>query len=138
VPKRQLAGTVHVHPNGQFVYAVNRASGTTAFEGRQIFAGGENSFAVYAIDPVTGEPHIIQHIDTGGIHCRTFHIDPSGRTLVAAHIMGLPVRTGSTIHDLPASLAVFRIGADGHLTFVRAYEVAVGDLTMFWMGMVTL
>jgi 6-phosphogluconolactonase len=135
---RQLAGTVHVHPNGLFVYAVNRASGTTDFEGRRIFAGGENTFAVYAIDPITGDPNIIQHIDTGGIHCRTFHIDPSGRILVAAHIMGLPVKTGSTISDVPASLAVFRIGANGRLTFVRTYEVAVADLTMFWMGMVTL
>jgi 6-phosphogluconolactonase len=136
--KRQLAGTVHVHPNGQFVYAVNRASDTTDFEGSRIFAGGENTFAVYAIDPITGEPNIIQHIDTAGIHCRTFHIDPSGRILVAAHIMGLPVKTGSTISDVPASLAIFRIGADGRLTFIRTYEVAVADLTMFWMGMVAI
>lgn len=136
VPTRQLAGAVHVHPNGRFVYAVNRASGTTEFEGRRIFVGGENTFAVYAIDPATGEPGIIQHIDTGGIHCRTFHIDPSGRMLVAAHIMGLPVRTGSTIRDVPASLVVFRIGADGRLTLMRTYDVAVADLTMFWMGMV--
>jgi 6-phosphogluconolactonase len=138
VRTRQLAGTVHVHPNGRFVYAVNRASDTTEAEGRRIFAGGENAFAVYAIDPATGEPNIIQHIDTGGIHCRTFHIDPSGRLLVAAHIMGLPVRAGATIRDVPASLAVFRIGVDGRLTFVQTYDVAADDLTMFWMGMVTL
>ena len=42
-------------------------------------ADGENSLAVYAIDPATGEPNLIQHIDTHGIHPRTFHIDPSGR-----------------------------------------------------------
>jgi 6-phosphogluconolactonase len=138
VQARQLGGTVHVHPNGRFVYAVNRASGTTAFDGKQVFAGGENSFAVFAIDPASGEPNLIQHIDTGGIHCRTFHIDPSGQMLVGAHIMGLPVSDGATTRDVPASLAVFRIGADGRLTFVRRYDVAVGDLTMFWMGMVAL
>jgi len=135
---RQLAGTVHVHPNGRFVYAVNRASETTDFAGRAVFAGGENSFAVYAIDPASGEPRLIQHIDTGGIHCRTFHIDPSGRLLVGAHVMGMAVRDGSGVREVAANLAVFRIGADGRLSFVRRYDVAVGERTMFWMGMVGL
>jgi 6-phosphogluconolactonase len=132
---RQVAGTVHVHPNGRFVYAVNRASSTVEADGKPVFAGGENTFAVYEINPVTGEPTLIQHIETHGIHCRTFHIDPSGRMLVAA-IMALPVRDGSAIRTVPASLAVFRIEANGKLEFVRKYDVDVGDKTMFWMGMV--
>jgi len=135
---RQLAGTVHVHPNGRFVYAVNRASETATFEGTKVFAGGENTLVVYAIDPATGEPTEIQHIDTGGIHCRTFHIDPSGRLLVAAHIMAMSVRDGTGIRKVPANLSVFRIAEDGRLHFERAYEAEVGDKTMFWMGMVTL
>lgn len=135
---RQVAGTVHVHPNGRFVYAVNRATSTTEADGRPVFAGGENTFAVYELDPVSGEPTLIQHINTRGIHCRTFHIDPSGRMLVAAHIMALPVGEGATIRTVPASLVVFRIGADGKLDFVRKYDVDVGDKTMFWMGMVRL
>jgi len=133
---RQIAGTVHVHPNGCFVYAVNRASTTIGFEGKQVFAGGENNFAVYSIDQATGEPSLVQHVDTHGIHCRTFHIDPSGRLLVAAHIMPLQVRDGSALRTVPASLAVFRIAGDGRLDFVRKYDVEVGDKTMFWMGMV--
>ncbi len=47
---RQVAGTVHVHPNGRFVYAVNRASSTIEADGKPVFAGGENTFAVYEID----------------------------------------------------------------------------------------
>jgi len=39
---RQIAGTVHVHPNGRFVYAVNRASTTTEFQGKRVFAGGDS------------------------------------------------------------------------------------------------
>ena len=136
IRSRQVAGTVHVHPNGRFVYAVNRASTTTEFEGRRIFAGGENTFAVYSIDPTTGEPSLIQHIDTRGIHCRTFHIDPSGRLLIAAHIVPLLVKDGATLRTVPASLAVFRIDGDGKLDFVRKYDVDVGDRTMFWMGLV--
>ena len=135
---RQAAGTVHVHPNGRFVYAVNRASSTVEVDGKPVFAGGENTLAVYQIDASTGEPVLIQHIDTRGIHCRTFHIDPSGRLLVAAHIMGLPVREGAAIRVVPASLAVFRIGTDGKLDFARKYDVDVADKTMFWMGMVGL
>jgi hypothetical protein len=92
----------------------------------------------YAIDPATGEPTEIQHIDTGGIHCRTFHIDPSGRLLVAAHIMAMSVRDATGIRKVPACLSVFRIADDGRLQFERSYEVDVGDKTMFWMGMVTL
>jgi 6-phosphogluconolactonase len=133
---RQVAGTVHVHPNGRFVYVANRASSTVEADGRRVFAGGENTLAVYAIDPETGEPNPIQHVDTHGIHCRTFHIDPSGHVLVAAHIMGLPVKVGAAIREVPASLAMFRIGDDGKLDFVRKYDVDVGDRQMFWMGMV--
>jgi len=136
IRSRQAAGTAHVHPNGRFVYAFNRASTTTELEGRRVFAGGENTFAVYSIDPTTGEQSLVQHVDTRGIHCRTFHIDPSGRLLVAAHIMPLLVKDGATLRTVPASLAVFRIDRDGKLDFVRKYDVDVGDRTMFWMGMV--
>jgi 6-phosphogluconolactonase len=135
---RQAAGTVHVHPNGRFVYAANRASSTAQVDGKSVFAGGENTFAAYEIDIATGEPVAIQHVDTHGIHCRTFHIDPSGRMLVAAHIMALPVREGAAIRTVPASLAVFRIDDGGKLDFVRKYDVDVGSRTMFWMGMVPL
>jgi 6-phosphogluconolactonase (cycloisomerase 2 family) len=133
---RQLVGTVHVHPNGRTVYVANRASDTVDFNGQGMFAGGENSLAVYAIDQASGEPNLIQHIDTQGIHPRCFHIDPSGRLLVVAHIMGLNVRDGDSVRAVPARLSVFRIGGDGRLDFARAYDVDVGERTMWWMGMV--
>jgi len=135
---RQAAGTVHIHPSGRFVYAANRASSTVLVDGKSVFAGGENTLAVYEIDATTGEPNPIQHVDTRAIHCRTFHIDPSGRMLIAAHIMALPVKDGAAIRTVPASLAVFRIDESGKLDFVRNYDVDVGDKTMFWMGMVPI
>ena len=127
----QAVGTVHVHPSGRFVYVANRAS--TAENG--VFAGGENSIAVFAIDPATGRPSSIQHVDTHGIHCRTFHIDPTGRLLVCAHIMGMPLADGTTV---PPRLTLFRIGDDGRLTFERSYDIETGGRFMWWMGMVTL
>jgi 6-phosphogluconolactonase len=129
---RQLVGTVHVHPNGRTVYVANRSSETIEHAGQRVFAGGENSLAVYAIDQATGEPNLIQHVDTHGIHPRTFHIDPSGRLLVVAHIMGLRTRDG----DVPARLSLFRIASDGRLDFARSYDVDVGNRTMWWMGMI--
>ena len=87
---RQAVGTVHVHPNGRTVYVANRASN----------ADGENSLAVYAIDQSTGEPHLIQHIDSHGVHPRTFHIDPERAP------------DGRRAHHRAAQLSLFRI-ADG-------------------------
>jgi 6-phosphogluconolactonase len=135
---RQAAGTVHVHPNGRFLYGANRAEQTVDYQGKKVFKGGENSIVVYAIDQSTGEPTPIQHADTHKIHPRTFHIDPSGRLLVAQHNLPVDVRDGEAIKTVPAGLSVFRIGDDGKLTFVRGYDIDVGDSTMFWMGMVPL
>ena len=129
---------MHVHPNGRVVYGVNRADTTADFEGKKVFVGGENTLVVYAIDPSTGEPAPIQHVDTRGIHCRTFHIDSTGRLLVAAHNVPLLAKDGASVRTVPACLSVFRIEADGKLDYVRKYDVDVGDRIMFWMGMVKL
>lgn len=136
VRPRQLGGTVHVHPNGRFVYVANRADWTAEYRGRQVFAGGENSIAVYAIDERTGEPTLIQHADPQSFHVRTFAMDPKGRMMVAASIMAMDVRDGEAVRHVPAALTVFRIGGDGRLWFVRKYDVPTDGKTQFWMGMV--
>ena len=135
---RQAAGTVHVHPNGRFVYGANRAQGTVEFKGQQVFKGGENSIVAYAIDQKSGALTPIQHIETQKIHPRTFHIHPSGRLLVAQHNLPVKLRDGEAVKTVAAGLSVFRIGDDGKLTFARSYDVDVGDKLMFWMGMVAL
>ena len=134
----QALGTIHVHPNGKFVYLANRASGTTDFQGKSVFVGGENSIAVFSINESTGEPTLIQNADTRGIHVRTFALDPSGSILVAANMMQLSVHEGNNLRAVPASLAVFRVRADGKLAFVRKYDVEVGGRNMWWMGMMAL
>src|SRR3954462_15162994 len=133
---RQAAGTVHVHPNGKFLYGANRAEQTVEFQGKKVFKGGENSIVVYAINQETGEPTPIQHMETRAFHPRTFHIDPSGRMLVAQHNLPVDVREGDTVKTVAAGLSTFRIGDDGKLTFVRKYDVDTGSSLMFWMGMV--
>jgi hypothetical protein len=135
---RQAAHAVHVHPNGHFVYAANRASSTVEVDGKSVGDGGDNTFALYQIVMTTGEPVAVQHVDAHGIHCRTFHIDPSGRMPVAEHIMALPVRGGAVIRTVSVSLAVFRINDRGKLDFLCKYDVDVGDRTMLGKGMVPL
>jgi 6-phosphogluconolactonase (cycloisomerase 2 family) len=114
----QATSAIHAHPNGRFLYLGNRATGA---------AGGENSIAVYSIRADTGEPSLIQNADTHGVHPRTFTLDPSGRVLIVANM------------QTPANLAVFRIGGDGKLQFVRKYDQDTkGGRNLFWTGVVSL
>ncbi len=116
----QLVGTVHVHPNGRTAYVANRTRDNV----------GQNSLAVFALDPQTGMPRRVQNIDSHGVHPRTFHIDPSGRTMVVAHIQGAG--------DVPCRLTTFRIAEDGTLAFAHAYDVDNAGKYMWWAGMVTI
>lgn len=136
VHSKQMAGAVHVHPSGRFVYLANRAFGTTEYRGRRVFAGGENSIVVYAIDDRTGRPQMIQRIDTQGIYPRTFSIDPCGRMLVVGNLRPLLVRVGEAVAMTPANLSVFSIEADGRLTHLRRHDLEDGREELFWSGMV--
>lgn len=136
VRPRQLGGTVHVHPNGRFVYVANRADHTIDVDGKRVFAGGENSIAVFSIDRRSGEPALIQHADPRAFHVRTFALDPSGRILVAASIRPLALREAGNVRTVAAALSVFRVGADGTLDFARKYDVDTGAKAQFWMGIV--
>ena len=133
---RQQPSTIHVHPNGRFVYIANRADHIVDFNGKKVFGGGENTITAFAIDATTGEPKLIQHADTHSFHVRTFDFDPSGRLLIAASIKPMNVRAGNDVTTVPARLSVFRCGADGTLDFVRAYDVDATGKTQYWMTMV--
>ena len=134
----QAAGAIHIHPSGRFVYVTNRNSGTVEVDGKKVFGGGENSVAVFAIDPASGEPTLLQNADARTNHLRTFTIDPSGRMLVAASIHPMLVREESGIATLPAARVVYHINDDGRLSFVRKYEVDTGKSLQFWSGMITI
>jgi 6-phosphogluconolactonase (cycloisomerase 2 family) len=131
----QMAGAIHVHPNGRFVYQTNRNSSTEEIGGHMVFKGGENNVAVFSIDPSSGEPKLIQNIDARTNHLRTFAIDPTGRLLIAASIQPIVLRDGST---LPAALVLYRIGGDGRLSFARKIDVDTGRFMQFWTGIVAL
>jgi 6-phosphogluconolactonase len=137
IQRGQIFGTVHVHPNGKFVYGANRAASSTMVDGKRVFAGGENSIVVYAINQNTGEPTLIQSIDTHGFSPRTFSLDPSGRLLVVSNTKQLYVHDGEGLRLVQPNLAVFRIGDDGKLEFVRSYDVTFSDGDD-WAGITSL
>lgn len=132
----QGVGPIHVHPNGRFVYQTNRGSGTvTDASGRKVWNGGENSIVVWAIDARTGEPTRIQNAPAHGFELRTFTIDPSGRVLIAASTTPMTMPDGSTVS---AGLSVYRIGADGKLTFARKYDTDTTAGIQFWCGLLNM
>jgi 6-phosphogluconolactonase len=138
VRSRQAACTVHVHPNGRYVYLANRAYDSVKIDGQDVFPGGENSIAVFAIDQTSGEPTLIQNEDVRGIYPRTFALDPSARMLVATNVEPRLAREGAGVKTVPANIATFHVGADGKLTFAKSYEVDTHGTLQFWSGMVAL
>jgi 6-phosphogluconolactonase len=62
---------IHVHPNGKFLYASNRAQAS--------------SITVFAIDPAKGTLRQIDRVSSGGKEPRDFTLDPSGAWLLAAN-----------------------------------------------------
>jgi 6-phosphogluconolactonase (cycloisomerase 2 family) len=135
----QQAGPVFVHPGGRFVYTTNRTNGTVEVDGKRIFEGGENTIAVFSVNQQTGEPTLVQSIDTHGMHARTFSFDDNARILVAANQSAVTVRDNGVDTLVPASLSVYRMGSDGKLQYVRKYDVETGGgRSLMWSGIVTL
>jgi 6-phosphogluconolactonase (cycloisomerase 2 family) len=134
----QVASSIHVHPTGRFIYVANRATGTVELEGKRVFAGGENTIAVFSINQETGEPILIQSVDTHGFQPRTFAIDRSGSVLTVANQVSGLVRDGSRVKTISACLALFRILHDGKLEFVHQYDIETGgSRSLFWTGVVS-
>ncbi|MDB5378825.1 MAG: hypothetical protein JWR00_3271, partial [Rubritepida sp.] len=107
-------------------------------QGQQVGLEGENSIAVFDLDPATGRPTLVQSQDTRGFHPRTFSLDPTSRMLVAAATVGRRVRQGEGTVMRPANLAIYRVGADGRLEFASSIPVETGNVMQFWSGMVPL
>jgi 6-phosphogluconolactonase len=124
------AASIHVHPNGKFVYVANRT----------LNGGGENTIAVFSINQRTGEPELIQSIETRGIEARTFTLDYCGKILAVGNQQAGTIRDSvGTAITVPGSIALFRIRGDGRLEFARKYDVDTTPVrTLFWVGMASL
>jgi 6-phosphogluconolactonase len=134
VHQGQAAGAIRISADGRFAFIVNRADGVVRKNGRSVFAGGENSVAVFAIDPATGEPTMIEAAETRSHHVRVFAIEPRSGTLVAASIRPMAREIDGVITTIPAKLTAFRMERDGRLTWMSEWSVDPGDDMMFWCG----
>jgi 6-phosphogluconolactonase (cycloisomerase 2 family) len=141
VRPRQRLGAIHLHPDGRHLYLSNRADGTIARElagqSVDVFAGGENDITLVTLEPGSDEPRLVEHYDTHGIEPRTFTIEPSGRFLIVGNQVERNVLDASgSIRVVPRSVAVFEIGEDGRLQYLRKHDFTRGDV--FWIGAVQL
>ena len=68
--EKNTAAEIAIHPSGRFLYTSNR---------------GDNSIAVFAIDPTSGRLTLVEHVSSGGQTPRNFAIVPDGSRLVAAN-----------------------------------------------------
>ena len=48
------------------------------------------------------------------------------------------VRDGATVTPVSAGFSIYRIGADGKLSFVRKHNVDTSAGTHFWCGLLTM
>ena len=133
----QTTSSIRMHPtNGRTLYVANRGLGTEVFQGERVANGAENTIAVFSIDPQTGEPTLIQTIDTHSIAVRTMALPPDGQTLIAANTLPGRIRTQGRVETVPAALTLYDVEDDGRLTFRSKLDVDTRGETMFWCGVV--
>lgn len=135
IPKPgQLASAIMTAAHGRTLYVANRGTGTEPFAGQRVSNGGENSIAVFALDPATGAPRHAQTAEAHGVHVRTMALSIDGTWLVAASIASANVRRGDAVEEVPGGLSLFRVAADGRLTFAGKTAIAAPGQSIFWSG----
>lgn len=127
---RQKGGCLVCHPNGRHLYVSNRSDIIELRGGRPELSAGENTIAVFALDQLTGEPRLVQQLDSGGIEPRCLAIDASGRWLIVGN--QLPAWVPAVARYQPANLAVFRIDEEGRLAYHGQHQLAA-YASLFWL-----
>lgn len=130
----QLAGAICIHPGGRYLYVANRAHGLRPHGSDRVFAGGENSVAVFAIAERTGWPELIQSVPVVGLHPRAMDLNKDGTVLLVATRQGGFHETEEGLVQESASLCCFSVGLDGYLTLTSSTAVGPSDDHLFWCG----
>ena len=133
----QTTSSIRMHPtNSRTLYVANRGRGTESLRGETVSNGTENTISVFNVDPGTGEPTLVQTIDTHSIAVRTMAFAPDGRSMVAASPEPGFVRAQGRLETVPAMLTLYDIEADGRLAFRSTLPVDTRGESMFWSGIV--
>ncbi|MCO8161083.1 lactonase family protein [Pseudomonas sp. 21LCFQ010] len=131
--KKQRGGAVKIHPNGRYLYVSNRSDAVNPGQRQDVFSGGENTLAVFALDPASGEPRLIQHVETQGVEARTLSIEASGQMLIVANQKSVWIEEGATDRRLLACLSFFEIGPQGLLKFVGKHQMPDDGRWLLWL-----
>jgi 6-phosphogluconolactonase len=94
---RNDAAEISIHPSGKFLYASNR---------------GEDTIAVFAIEPQKGTLTHIENVPTQGKEPRHFAIDPTGRYLLAEN------QNSNTIVEFQIDAATGKLTPTGEVVHV--------------------
>ena len=133
----QTTSSIRMHPtNGRTLYVANRGRGTEIFRGEVVSNGTENTISVFDVDADTGEPTLMQTIDTHSIAVRTMAFSPDGRSMIAASPEPGQVRAQGRLETVPAMLTLYDIEADGRLAFRSTLPIDTRGESMFWSGIV--
>jgi 6-phosphogluconolactonase len=95
--ERNDAAEIAIHPSGKFLYASNR---------------GDDTIAVFAIDPQKGTLTPIENVPTQGKEPRHFAIDPTGRYLLAEN------QNSNTIVEFRIDAATGKLTPTGEVVHV--------------------
>jgi 6-phosphogluconolactonase len=96
---RNDAAEIAIHPSGKFLYTANR---------------GEDTIAVFSIDPAKGTLTHIENVPTQGKEPRNFAIDPTGRYLFAEN------QNSDTIVEFKIDPATGKLTPTGEVIHVPA------------------
>jgi 6-phosphogluconolactonase len=96
---RNDAAEIAIHPSGKFLYTANR---------------GEDTIAVFSVDPAKGTLTHIENVPTQGKEPRNFAIDPTGRYLFAEN------QNSDTIVEFRIDPATGKLSATGEVIHVPA------------------
>ena len=112
-----ILGAARTLDGGDGVLVFRSISGTEIFRGETVANGSENTISVFSVDAATGEPTLVQTIDTRSIAVRNMAFQPDGRSMVASSPEPGQVRTGGRLETVPAPLTLYDIEVDGRLAF---------------------
>lgn len=126
-------GVIQISPDGKFLYVTNRSDEVVSEGAQVIFKHGENDVVTFALDPGTGEPKLLQHIDTQGVEARTFTLLEDQKLLIVGNQKSGLAKKDGKVGNLKANLAVFHIKSDGTLSFAKKYEMDDPAKSLMWV-----
>ena len=130
----QMLSVSRIHPSGRFLYIANRA-GAAQHQGQTV-VDGEESLAVFALEPRTGRARLIQSAPLPGAGTRGIGLSPDGRWLAVSGLSPAKVRLGDRIEVVPQAISLYAIGADGRLTLANRLVSPMQGQTSVWAGSV--